>query len=126
MTKTKSDFAGCSRMVNPTNGARSIVIAGGIYNGEFSTTTDILDLQTLQWKRGPPLPITLARAQMLEHYNGGVIVIGGESRGNTYRDEIFYLPAESDSWIKLPQRLRRKRSHHVAFPIPDELALCSG
>jgi len=53
-------------------------------------------------------------------FKGSVILIGGN--GQNY---LFQLSSLKDGWKKMPQALAKRRSEHVSFLIPDELANCS-
>jgi len=68
---------GCSRIRNPSTGMYDIIAAGGAsltYNALSST--EILDVNKQIWSFGPILPLALYGAPMVEHYRGGVVLIG--------------------------------------------------
>ncbi len=53
-----------------------------------------------KWRKGPELPYPVHGSAMVDHPNGGVVLIGGKSNGKTI-DSIFYLSnAGKDSKCK--------------------------
>jgi hypothetical protein len=53
---------------------------------------------------------------------GGVIMIGGDAKWNSYLNTLWYLPDSKARWRRLPQTLSVGRHYHIAFFIPDEIA----
>jgi len=87
---------------------------------------EILDLTTKTWKFGPSMPVGLCQFQMVEHYAGGVVSIGGRSLDFPLGiDQIYHLASTDDSWVQLPQKLKRTRHENFAFLVPDTIANCS-
>ncbi len=101
----------------------SIIVAGGFYDA----SVEILDLGSNEWRNGPDLPFGIAKAQMVEDKNGGVVLVGGYSDIYTFLDSIFQLShgGEDAKWIKMEQKLKAGTEDHVAFLIPDNIVECS-
>jgi hypothetical protein len=135
--KIARERAGCSILNDRVTGGKYIVIAGG-YNSTYYNyaspywylnTSEILDLATLTWKMGPNIPIQLDSPQMIEHPQGGVVLIGGttptgpNSVGVT--TGLYHLPTSSSTaWNTLPQKLKIPRSDTSAFFVPDSIVSC--
>ncbi len=135
--KVARQGAGCSVLNDRSTGRQHIVVGGGYNYTLFNTatfnwylnSTEILDLSTLTWKMGPNLPIQLYSPQMLEHPQGGVIVIGGTTptgpNSVTVTTSIYHLPTSSSTvWNTLPQKLKIPRSDTSAFFVPDAIVSC--
>jgi hypothetical protein len=62
---------------------------------------------------------------MLEHPDGGVILIGGFGNENHF-DFLFHLSHVGDgaTWTLMKQKLNTPRSYHTAFLIPNDLTTC--
>jgi hypothetical protein len=57
---------------------RKLIVVGGFPLDQPATdTTEVLDLDSMAWTFGPTLPVPLAGSQIVEHYKGGVVLIGG-------------------------------------------------
>jgi hypothetical protein len=63
---------------------------------------------------------------MVEDPNGGVVLIGGESKAASL-DTLYQLPhgGQDAKWTKMEQKLKTERFYHTAFLIPDNTADCS-
>ena len=118
----------CSRMRDSLQSTyNKIVIAGGIgsvlYN--WLNVVEILDLNTLKWTTGPSLPLGLRFLQLTEHYNGGVVAIGGEDSFNVSRSELFYLQPGAGAWQTMTQRLSTGRNIANVCLLHKSLANCN-
>jgi hypothetical protein len=84
----------CGRIKNDLDSyAFSVIVAGG-YNGSAMSSTEILDVGSNQWRRGPDLPVAIFRAAVVEDSAGGVILVGG-AKGNSDEDisnSLYRLP----------------------------------
>ncbi len=57
--------------------------------------------------------------------SGGVILIGGTSTADDFKDTIYRLAHAAAQWELMPQKLKTKRNGFVAFLIPEEFANCT-
>jgi len=95
----------CSKISNPITGTFNVIAVGGmtpifqsnlesfILTGYLLDTTEILDLSTQVWRLGPVLPMAIACAQIVEHYQGGVVLIGGSNKNIEPQQSLYYLPS---------------------------------
>jgi hypothetical protein len=62
---------------------------------------------------------------MVEHPDGGVILIGGFGNENPL-DSLFHLSHVGDgaTWTLMKQKLIAPRSFHTSFLIPNDLTTC--
>jgi hypothetical protein len=119
------DLHSCAKIAKNTfETEQSIIVAGGWTGTEEIISVEILDDGSSQWRRGPKLPYPICCSAMVEHPNGGVVLIGGRRDGLTYLDTIFHLPhaGEDAKWEELPQKLKHGRGFHTAFLVPDVVA----
>ncbi len=56
---------------------------------------------------------------------GGIILVGGASDGESFRDKLFQLRHADGRWIELPQKLKTGRHDHEAMLVPDEITKCT-
>ena len=97
----------CSKIKNPSTGNYDVIIVGGFnttFNGAFYSTL-ILDMETLEWRYGPELPIKLYGAQMVEHYKGGVVLIGGIDDQFFIQKRLYHLQNLDRPWHRMTQKL---------------------
>ena len=74
-------------------------------------TKDFKSFLTGLWTLGPDLPTTLTGATMVQHPQGGVLVLGGNTASG-WNTKIFYLASASAaaaSWNELTQTLTAAR-----------------
>ncbi len=64
---------------------------------------------------------------MVEHQNGGVVLIGGYSSSSDYLDTLYQLPhgGQDAMWTKMEQKMQTGRMEHTAILIPDNIVNCS-
>ena len=100
----------------------SIIVAGG-WGGSYLSSVEILDEGSSKWQTGSELPIGIMWSQMVEHQNGGVVLIGG--LGNL--DSLYQLPhgGQDAVWTKMEQKMNTGRNSHTAFMVPDNNVDCS-
>jgi hypothetical protein len=109
----------------------SIIIAGGYDGAPYLSSVEILDSGSKEWRKGPELPLGITDAQMVEDQNGGVVLVGGSYYYNSttsyYLDTLYQLPhaGPTAEWTKMKQKLKKGRSSHVAFMVPDTVAKCA-
>ena len=68
-----------------------IVVAGGRNARGTLKSVEIFNKATHNWFKGPPLPVAISYAAMVQHPSGGVVLIGGQS-GLEILDTLYHLP----------------------------------
>jgi hypothetical protein len=120
---------GLLKRKNPESGLiDNVVVATGGFNydnGQLSST-ELLFLNEDNsikgnWVKGPELPRAAFEATMIE-FNNSLIMIGGT--GSVDGQHLYKLASTDDKWIEMDQTLKKIRSLHVAFLVPDELVNC--
>jgi hypothetical protein len=124
----------CASTKNSTTGSVTVVVNGGVLNGVIFNpitlnSTEILDVATGVWTKGPDLPVPLMDARMEEHPKGGVVVLGGriwyDSANIVIQNSIYHLTStKATQWTILPQRLNIARYQFVSFFVPDKIVSC--
>ena len=106
------------------NGHKKLVVAGGL-NADWNalSSSEELNLESLQWSSGPDLPLPIAFGESVPFRNSFLIV--GGSHGYKFSEAIFGYNAESNGWLRMPQQLKKRRSSFAAFLIPDHVAECN-
>lgn len=115
----------CCRIAKNNQGTEnSIIVVGGWTDDEISSSVEILDERSSEWRKGPELPFPICCSAMVEHPDGGAVLIGGRRDSSTYLDTIFHLPhaGENARWKEFPQKLNVARGFHTAFLVPDTVA----
>ncbi len=105
----------------------SIIVAGG-WDGSFRTSSvEILDEGSVEWRTGPELPFGIDKSKMVEHQNGSVLLTGGKSSTDVFLDTLYQLPhgGQDAKWTKIEQTLKTARSSHTAILVPDTIVDCS-
>jgi hypothetical protein len=105
----------------------SIIVAGGHDGSSSLSSVENLDEGSNEWQTGPELPFGIFATQMVEHQNGGVVLIGGAASFDEIFDTLYHLPhgGQDAVWTKMEQKLNTGRHWHTAFLIPDNLVDCS-
>jgi len=113
----------CSRIKSNLKKSESfsIVVAGGYGFQGYMSSVEVLDEGSNEWREGPDLPFNIYGAAIVEDPEGGVILIGGESRS------LFHLSHVGDgaSWKEMPQKLQLGRRFLTAMMIPDHIVNCT-
>jgi hypothetical protein len=125
--KNKRSFHGCGKIRRDKDSQEmSIIVAGGWDGSSHLPSVDILNEGSNEWQTGPELPFGIARSQMVEDQNGGVVLVGGES-SSTYLDALYQLPhgGQDAAWTKMEQKWKAGRELHTAFTVPDNIVDCS-
>jgi len=117
--KVARSLSSCSIMEDTITGDKSVVISGGSNQSGILVSTEILDLKTGVWSMGPNIPLPIYAANMLEHPNGGVVLVGGYTN-ELYQQNIFHLPSATGAWMTLPQVLKNRSAYSVAFLLEDD------
>jgi len=112
------------------------VVAGGYisYNYYNSlSSTEILDLDsgTLEWTKGPELPVKMDRFPLVST-SQGIMAVGGFDITNwRFKDEILILKCQDGQdpnqcqWQEYPKKLDVARSSHVVIPLPASYEICN-
>ena len=102
-----------------------IVVMVG-YSSEIISSTEILDVSTMTWAMGPPLPITILGNQGVESYTDtslGLSTGGNGGSGNKRIKKIYSLQNTSDegyTWEEV-YSMTAARDHHSAVNAPTSL-----
>ena len=111
----------------PDSTEQSFIVAGGTgTTNEALSLVEFIDLDSDFWRQGPDLPQKITSSAMVQHPNGGVILVGG-SDGNHALNTLFHLPhaGEGVKWIELPIKLKNPRFGHVAMTLPAAYVSCN-
>jgi hypothetical protein len=125
--KKKRIYHSCGKIRrNKESQEMSIIAAGGWEGSSYLSSVEILDEGSNEWQTGPELPFGIGWSQMVEDPNGGVVLIGGESKA-TNLDTLYQLPhgGQDAVWTKMEQKLKTERFYHTAFLIPYNIVDCS-
>ena len=98
------------------NGTKAIVAAGG-WKGR---STEILNIDTNKWRKGPDLPFEIWNGASVQLQNTFAIVGGYDGRSSQrVLDTIITFDTQNENWILSNQRLRTGRAEHTAFLVND-------
>ena len=112
-------------MVEDRFGRPKIVVAGGEIGGSYHKTSEILDLQTLEWSSGPDLPVGLAAGGSVP-YKKTFLIVGGDIQPENMNSNVIYeYDGILDAWITWDEVLATARQNLAAFLVPDEAVNCS-
>ena len=93
----------------------------------MTSTTEIYNLDTGEWRSGADLPMALAYGATVSYPEGSsVLAIGGfASLEDDPVDLIFEYDFEADTWSEFPGvKLGRPRAEMVAIRIEDSWVEC--
>merc|ERR1719328_343711 len=104
------------------------VVAGGY----SLSSTEILDLDsgTLEWTKGPELPIKMSNFPLVSTSQGIMAVGGYDYTNGRYKDEILQLICQDGQdpnqcqWREYPKKLDVARYGHVVIPLPASYEIC--
>jgi len=122
------EYHGCAVFMH--NYKNYAVVAGG---GPYLSSTEILDLNslTMEWTKGPDLPIKMYHFPLVST-SQGIMAVGGWVRTNgRYKDEILQLICQDGQdpnqcqWQEYPKKLDVARSVHVVIPLPVSYEICN-
>ena len=88
------------------------VVAGG----RNKQTSEILDLDTLTWRDGPPFSSIVDRSSSTQYGNTLVVVAA---------NGIYEFDPEHEAWITLDETLDPARSEVVPIFVSDRIVNCS-
>lgn len=108
------------------------VVAGG-YNGNGLSSTEILDLDsgTLEWTKGPELPVNMYKFPLVSTSQGIMAVGGSDWTNYRSKDEILQLICQDGQdpnqcqWQEYPKKLDVARWEHVVIPLPASYEICN-
>lgn len=117
--KMKRTLAACGLV----NGDKVVVTGGNAVN----KSTEILDLTTKEWAKGPDFPFPVGGAGYAQFGNATFVVIGGYNEDAKEPTKGIYKFDEVDhtGWTKLPQELTTVRYAMSVMPIPNDIKLCN-
>ena len=124
----KRIYPSCSKIMGTSTGIYNVIVVGGLdttMNGYYAQTL-ILDMKTLVWRDGPKFPYGIFGAPLVEHYMGGVVLVGGKRETGVFTNLLYYLQGEEFDWELLPQKMSSGRRWHVGFLVPDTFVNCTG
>ncbi len=104
-----------------------IIVAGGWDESSKLSAVEILDEGANEWQTGLDLSFGIDNCQMVEDQNGGVVLIGGDSKPNRNLNFLYKLPHGGQDAVltKMEEKLKPGRFQSTAFLIPDNLADCT-
>jgi hypothetical protein len=127
--KYERDAHSCGRIKRDKESPEmSIIVVGGSSDGyNYLSSVEILHEDSSEWQTGPELPFGISHSQMIEHLDGEVILIGGWSSEIGRLDILHQLHngGQDAVWTRMDQRLKKGRSYHTAFMVPDNIVDCS-
>ena len=94
-----------------------MINGGNKDNVNFEPTSEVLDLDTLEWSQGPPA-IPLISSTTVK-YEETFLLVGGEA--NAFSGSIYEYDLVENDWIMRSEELAVGRARHVAFEIPSEV-----
>ena len=96
----------------------TIIVAGGS-DAASQTSVEIINPLTYQWMVGPSLPEVGTMTNMVQHPDGGAILIANSG-------SIYYLAnAAQGQWTRMAQKTKVAPNYSTSFLIPDSLASCN-
>ena len=104
-----------------------LVVTGGWDGTAHITSTELLDLDSMQWSNGPELPYGIFDAVAVPYKNTFLIVGGREASGNNnyYHNTILEFDAGTGDWITRSEQMSQERGIMAAFLVPDDAVNCS-
>jgi len=109
------------------------VVAGGYKRYGGLSSTEILDLDsgTLEWTKGPELPIKMSNFPLVSTSQGIMAVGGWDVTNRRNKDEILNLKCQDGQdpnqcqWQEYPKKLDVARYDHVVIPLPASYEICN-
>ena len=99
------------------NKVPTVIVAGG-NDATSQTSVEVINLLNYQWMTGPSLPEVGTKTNLVQHPNGGAIVI--TDSGNLYH----LANAVQAQWTLMGQKTKAAPNYSASFLIPDALATC--
>jgi hypothetical protein len=127
--KQERRYHSCGRIMrNNQRQETSIIIVGGKDKSDkHISSVEILDEGSNVWRQGPKLPFEISWSQLVEDRNGGVVLVGGETKSGDLLNTLFHLPhaGQDARWRKMEQKLKSAQFWLTAFLVPDDIVECS-
>ncbi len=116
--------AACALVRSQRTGKESVVVAGGHTNTPVDTV-HILDLDTLAWRAGANLPVTISAGASVPH-DDRLFIAGGNSATRRNLNTLYRYDVDANSWNLLPERLSKGRWEAAAFTVSrDAFPACN-
>ena len=110
----------CSGLVTHSNGSMEIVVTTG-YHNFINTQTEILNLDTMTWRAGPPFPTEERTYEGFSlPYANSFVAIGGYTYFHGERNEIWYFNPDSYEWDVI-STMAQQRRYLTAIAMPDNV-----
>jgi hypothetical protein len=122
---TLTERNGLSCGVLTDDGKDYIIVVGGQdrdLSGPALATTEILDLATMTWTEGSPLPSGRYLTQLIS-FNNSLLLVGGLF--GLDEEKLYHFSSIGGSWEPLQQTMEEGRMFHFAFLIPDKYTNCT-
>ena len=105
MSKKTDSPSSLFQVVSTESRGLELVVAGG---GQDETTVEILSLNSLSWRLGPPLPEPLSHAGSVSLGEKSFLFLGGATDlWEEFSDKIYEYDAENQSWTERIEKLAR-------------------
>ena len=119
-------FAPQAGLVEDGFGKRKLVVTGGWNNNVYLSSTEELDLDTLEWNVGPDLPQALEYGASVHFENSFLVVSGYRNDGDSYYSDFIYeYDKDLNEWNTRSEKLTTGRDVPAAFLVPDIVANCT-
>ena len=126
--KNKRGFQSCGKIRKDKESQEmSIIVVGGDDGSSYLSSVEILDAGSQEWRAGTPLAFDIRASKMVEDQNGGVVLIGGNSKSIGYLKTLYQLPhgGQGAEWTPMVQKLQTVRYYHTAILVSDNIVDCS-
>ena len=99
-----------------------VVIAGG----SNTKKSQIVDLDTYEWRFGPDLPVfdELSMPAAVQFEDSFLVMGGWDTLDHRYQDRIFKFDPVNYEWEILPHKLQMARSSFTAILVPSSYIPC--
>jgi hypothetical protein len=115
-----SDREGAVAGLVNRNGQQEIVVVGG-----YGSSTEILNLSTLEWRNGPDLPVGISwDSGRSVPFGNSFLIVAGVQYVTIYIEDIYLFDEDNYEWTTLPQKLQTPRSFFPAVLVPENYVQC--
>ena len=119
LSTPRHDHISCA-ITSDDGSTQSVIIIGGRTNQEHnSKTTEVLNVKTSKWVKGPDLPTGIWNASCVAlppTSNFACVVVGGSTEEKLYSSDVYGLSRTSTDWTLLGT-IRTGRFAHIALPL---------
>ena len=119
LSTPRVDHSSCA-IKSDDGSAQSVIIIGGRTNQEHnSKTTEVLNVKTSKWVKGPDLPEGIWNASCVAlppTSNIACVVVGGSTETKRYSSDVYGLNRALTDWSLLGS-IRTGRFSHIALPL---------